>query len=122
MSCQIRHFAKWVSIAGAAFFAESAFASSPMIRIGEGILIVVAILGVIVGGLGAAFDVKVPRLLLTSLVVPTILFFVVLVGTGGMGAMLLLAAVQLVVPFMICLTSVYGFVRLARHLLERSRQ
>ena len=113
MSYCVRCYAKWLGIAGTAFFSTSAFASSPNPAIGEDIFAAVAILGAVVGALGAVLKVKAPRLLLRSMVVATILIFVVqLPMNGGQFDMAIVGAAILVVLCMICLSLGYGLVRL----------
>ena len=113
MNCFTKCYAKWSGVAGTAFFSASAFASSPMPAIGDDNLAVVAVLGAIVGVLGAAFKVKAGLLLPRSLLVATIVIFVVQVAmNGGILPLAIMGAVILIVPFMLCLSSAYGLVRL----------
>ena len=123
-----RHWLKLASITCALLATASAFASEPgpsQIRDGE-MIAVSALVGAPVGFLGAAFNMRAPRLFFISLVASPFLLAVLMAAIFPMLAMLgggiVLAGAVFAVPFMIGEFLVYGLIRLALRVFARPRR
>jgi hypothetical protein len=102
------------------FFSASVFADSSGPVVGSEVIAISVFLGAIVGVLGAAFAVKASRLFLNSLIASFLLLPALMIPMYA--GIALIAAPFVAVSFMISLSLVYGFVRLALHLFARPRQ
>ena len=110
-------FAKWATIASAAFFSASAFASGGGPSLSSEYIAIGAFLGAFVGVMGAAFNAKASRLFFIAFLV-SVLPFVFLLVPMYSGPAGVLAAAIFAAPFMGGLSLAYGFIRLALHLFS----
>jgi hypothetical protein len=111
---------RWAGVLGSLLASTSAFASGGGFGLGPEYIAIAASAGALVAVMGAVFNIKAARLLLSSLLVtvlPLAVFFVSLSGIYG-----LLLAVTLAAPFVVGLAFVYGFLRLALRLFSNARQ
>jgi hypothetical protein len=117
-----KSYARWAGIAGALSLPASTFASSPIPNFGSETIAIGAFLGAFVGVIGATFNAKASRLLpISSLVVVLLLSFLMMLFYGGSPIGILAAAI-LALPFVVGLSFVFGFVRLALHVFARPPQ
>jgi hypothetical protein len=120
MAIHRRNYATCAGGGGTIFFSASVFAQSLGPIVSREAIAISVFLGAIVGVFGAAFAVKTSRLLLNSLIASFLLLPALMIPMYA--GIALVAAPLLTVSFMISLSLVYGFVRLALHLFARPRQ